>query len=53
MYKKQLIDSVRNIYLTVDSSIEVNNIINDSSHIILRKVNLNPYGFEKYIWKKT
>ena len=33
------------MYLTVDSLIEINNIITGSNNITLRKVNVKPYGF--------
>ena len=45
--KKKLIDSEGSMYLTVDSLIELNNIITSSNIINLRKINLNPYGFDK------
>ena len=35
------------MYLTVDSMIEINNIITGSNNISLRKVNVKPYGFDK------
>ena len=37
-----LMDSDDGIYLTVDSLIEINNIITASSNITLRKVNVKP-----------
>ena len=42
-----LIDSDSGMYFTVDSLIEINNIIAGSNHITLRKVNVNPYGRDK------
>ena len=35
------------MYLTVDSLIEINNIISGSNNITFRKVNVKPYGFNK------
>ena len=35
------------MYLTIDSLIELNNIIIDSNNITLRKFNTKSYGFEK------
>ena len=45
--KINLIDSNGSIYLTVDSVIEINNIIPISSNITLRKVNVEPYRFDE------
>ena len=45
--KNNLIDCDGNIYLTVHSLIEINNIVTGSNNIILRKVNINPYAFDK------
>ena len=40
------------MYWTVDSLIDTNNIITGSSNITLRKVNAQPYGYnKKYISK--
>ena len=50
--KKNLIDSDGRMYLKVDSLIEINNIITSSSNITLRKVNVNPYGFDKMYMDK-
>ena len=33
--------------LTVDSLIEINDIITNSNNVTLRKVNVKPYGFDK------
>ena len=44
--KKDLIDSDGNMYLTVGSLIEINNIITGSNNISLRKFNLMQYGFD-------
>ena len=38
--------------LIVDSLIEVNNIITGSNNIILRNVNVKPYGFDKIYMDK-
>ena len=45
--KINFIDSDRNMYLTIDPFIEINNIITVSDNITLRKVNVKPYGFNK------
>ena len=45
--ENNLIDSDRNMYLTVDSLIEINNIINVSNNFTWRNVNVNPYGFDQ------
>ena len=51
--EKNLIDSDGGMYLTVDCLIEINNIINGSNNITLRKVNAKPYRFDKmYIDKE-
>ena len=42
-----MIDSDDNINWTVDSLTEINNVITGSNNITLRRVNLNPYGFDK------
>ena len=39
------------MYLTVDSLIEIN-IITGSNNITLRKINVNPYGFDKMYMNK-
>ena len=42
------------MYLIVGTLIEINNIITGSNNIILRKVNVKPYGFDKmYMDKKV
>ena len=38
-------DSDGNVYLTVDSFIEINDIITVSNNSTLRKVTVKPYGF--------
>ena len=50
--QNNLIDSDGDMYLTVDSLKERNNIINGSNNITLRKVNVNPYGFDKMYMNK-
>ena len=45
--KNKLIDSDGGMYLTADSSTQINNIITGSNNITLRKVNVKPYGFDK------
>ena len=50
--ENNLIDSDGGTYLTVDSLIEINNIITDSNNITLRKDNAKPYGFDKMYMDK-
>ena len=51
--ENNLTDSNGGIYLTtVDTLIEINNIITGSKNITLRKVNLKPYGFYKMYMDK-
>ena len=40
------------MYLTVDFLVEINNIINGSNNITLRKFNVKPYGFDKMYMDK-
>ena len=40
------------MYLTVNSLIEINNIITASNNITLKKVNGKPYGFDKMYMDK-
>ena len=40
------------MYLTVDSLININNVINGSNNINLRKVNVKSYGFDKMYMDK-
>ena len=40
------------MYLTVDSLVDINNIITGSNNIILRTVKLNQFDIIKYIWIK-
>ena len=50
LYRNYLIG---NMYLTVDSLIEITNKITDSNNATLRKSNVKPYRFDKmYIDKK-
>ena len=49
--KNNLIDS-NNMYLTVDSLININNVITGSNNINLRKVNVKSYGFDKMYMDK-
>ena len=42
-----MIESVNNMYFTVDSLIEINNITTGSSNITLRKVNVKSTAFDK------
>ena len=50
--ENNLIDSYSGLYLTVDSLVEINNIITGSNNITLRKVNVTPYGFDKMYMDK-
>ena len=50
--QNNLIDSDGDMYLTVDSLKERNNIINGSNNITLKEVNVNPYGFDKIYMNK-
>ena len=45
--KNNLIDTDGGLYLTVNSLIEINSIITSVIDISLRKVNVEPYGFDK------
>ena len=47
-----MIDSDGGMFLTVESLIEINNIITGSNNITLRKVNVKPYGFDKMYMDK-
>ena len=40
------------MYLTVDSSIEIHNIVTGSNNITLRKNNVKPYGCDKIYMDK-
>ena len=40
------------MYLTVDFSIEINDIIASSNNIALRKVDVKPYGCDKMYMEK-
>ena len=50
--KNNLIDTNGGIYLTVDSLIEIKDIVTCSYNITLRKVNVKPYGFDKMYMDK-
>ena len=50
--ENNLIDSDSGMYLTVDSLIEINNIITGSNNINLKKVNVKPYEFDKMYMDK-
>ena len=45
--KSSLNDSDDNMYLTVDSLIDINNINTGLKNIPLRKVNVKPCGYDK------
>ena len=47
-----MIDSEGDMHLTVDSLIEIDNIITGSNNNILRKVNVKLYGFDKMCMDK-
>ena len=47
-----MIDSDCNIYLTVASSIEINNVITDLNNITSKKVNVKPLLFDKMYMEK-
>ena len=47
-----LIYSDNTVYLTVDSLIDISNIITGSNNITLRKVNVKPYAYDEIIWMK-
>ena len=46
------VDSDGGMYLTVDSLIEINNLVTGSNHITLRKVNVKSYGLDKMYMEK-
>ena len=50
--KNNIIDTYDGNYLTVDFLIEINDTITGSNNIILRKVNLKQYGFDKMYMDK-
>ena len=45
--KNNLINNDGGLYLTVNSLIEINSIITSVNDISLRKVNVEPHGFDK------
>ena len=45
--KKNLIDTNGDMYLTIDTLIEINDIVSGSNKIALKKVNVKLYGFDK------
>ena len=50
--KNNLIDTDGGMYLTVDSLIQINNIITGSNNITLRKLNVKPNRFDKMYMDK-
>ena len=50
--KNNLIDTDGGMYLTVDSLIQINNIITGSNNITLRKLNAKPNRFDKVYMDK-
>ena len=50
--KNNLIDTDSGMYLTVNSLIEINNIITGSNNITLKNVNVKPYGYDKMYMDK-
>ena len=49
--KNNLIESENNVYLNVDSRIDINSITG-LNNIMLRKVNVKPYGYHKMYMDK-
>ena len=48
LVKKLILEKeLSDMYLNVDSLIDMNNIITGSNNITLRKVNVQPYGCDK------
>ena len=45
--KNNLIDSGNNMHMTVDSLIDINNLINSLNNVTLRKVNAKSSGCDK------
>ena len=45
--ENNLIDSDGGMYLTIESLIEINNILTGLNNITLWKVKVKPYGFDK------
>ena len=43
----------QNIYLKVDSLVEINDITTGSNNITLRKVNVRPYGLDNIYGKRS
>ena len=52
MYRKHLIDSHGNTYVTVHTLIAINNKIKSSSNTTLKKVDVKPYEFDKMYMDK-
>ena len=50
--EKNLTDSHGCMYLTFESLIEMNNIVNGSNNITIRKVNVKLFGFDKMYMDK-
>ena len=50
--QNSLIDSDNSVYLTVDSSIDINNNTTGLNNITLRKFNVKPYGYDKMYMDK-
>ena len=51
--ENNLIDSHGGMCLTIDSLIQINNIIAGSNNINLKKVNVKPYGFDRMCMDKN
>ena len=51
--ENNLIDSHGCMCLTIDSLIQINNIIASSNNINLKKVNVKPYGFDRMCMDKN
>ena len=53
LVKKLILEKeLSDMYLDVDSLIDMNNIITGSNNITLRKVNVQPYGCDKMYMAK-
>ena len=50
--KNNLFDFNNTIYLTVDSLVDINNIMTGSNNITLRKVHVKPYEYDKMYMDK-
>ena len=55
IYIKNIFDGFwwQNIYLKVDSLVEINDITTGSNNITLRKVNVRPYGLDNIYGQRS